>query len=257
MEKLLEFANLKNRDKAVFIGLFLSKFSKAALDVFGFSSYRQAYNVLGFALGVQPNSINNYRDEFDPYFPNGRQGWHNRALRDYCKTIMENAKDLSFEQFVFVVHSYLSFDNIDLNDVRIPLPEIPDKREFSAERLITGKAAEEYFVQHYQSVELFKGYDLYNTTNLGCGFDFKLSKGLNRFYVEVKGMNANKGNILMTEKEYNIASKLQDKYCLFVVRNFREKPFHAYYFDPLHSDLLEFKKQERQITQTSYTGLFL
>lgn len=34
-------------------------------------------------------------------------------------------------------------------------------------------------------------------------------------------------------------------------------PFHNYYLDPLHSGLIDFKKQERQIIQTTYTGIFI
>ena len=42
-------------------------------------------NVIGFALGAKPASIKNYRDEFDPVFPNKRKGWHKRPMRNYCK----------------------------------------------------------------------------------------------------------------------------------------------------------------------------
>ena len=67
---LLNIKNIDKRDKAILMGLFLSRFDKQALNSFGFTGFRQAYNVLGLSIGVKPNSINNYRDEFDPYFPN-------------------------------------------------------------------------------------------------------------------------------------------------------------------------------------------
>ena len=94
-------------------------------------------------------------------------------------------------------------------------------------------------------------------TSHGCGYDFKLSKGMSRYYVEVKGMNDRNGNILMTEKEHTTANELLNKYCLFVVRDFRNTPFHNYYLDPLHCGQIDFKKQERQVIQISYTGAFL
>ena len=81
----INFENLDKRDKAVLMGLFLSRFDKLALESFGFTGFRQAYNVLGLSIGFTPKSIQNYRDEFDPYFPNERKGWHKRDLRDYCK----------------------------------------------------------------------------------------------------------------------------------------------------------------------------
>lgn len=253
---LLPFLSLDDRDKAIFVGLFLSRFSQKALDAFNFSGYHQAYNVLGFALNIKPKSINNYRDEFDPYFPNGRKGW-NRPVRPRSKKIFDLAKNLTFEQFVFLIKAHLSHTEIDWADIKKPLRYCSDKREFSAERLITGKAAEEYFVQKYPSIEVFSGFQITNTTNLGCGFDFKLSKGLERFYVEVKGMNDKSGSILMTEKEHRVAEELLDRYCLFVVKDFRQTPFHDYYFDPLHSSELLFEKHEQQIIRTSFTGKFL
>lgn len=255
MDTLHRYSNFDNRDKAVFAGLFLSRFSKKALEAFGFTSYRQAYNVLGYSLGVRPNSINNYRDEFDPFFDNGRQGWHNREQRDYCKSIMIDSKDLTFEQFVFIINSYLSNNGICLEDIANVSPtRVPT---FSAQRLVTGKAAEQYFEQNYQSVTEFSGYSLKNTTALGCGFDYKLTNVENRYYVEVKGLNEKTGNILMTEKEHDIASELKDKYCLFVVRNFREKPIHQCYFNPLNCGEIIFTKREQQTLITSYHGSFL
>lgn len=79
---------------------------------------------------------------------------------------------------------------------------------------------------------------------------------MERYYVEVKGMNAKTGNILMTEKEHRVAEELKNRYCLFVVKDFRQSPFHDYYFDPLHSDALLFERHERQIIQTTFTGKF-
>ena len=76
---------MKIRDKAIITGLYLSKYSKVGLKESGFASFQEAFNILGFSLGIKPNSIKNYRDEFDPLFPNNRMGWHNRPIRDYCK----------------------------------------------------------------------------------------------------------------------------------------------------------------------------
>ena len=75
ISNLKTLLSLDNRDMAIVIGLYLSRFNQQALDAFEFTGFRQAYNVLGLSLGIKPKSINNYRDEFDPYFPNGRKGW--------------------------------------------------------------------------------------------------------------------------------------------------------------------------------------
>lgn len=75
------------RDKAILIGLYLSKFDADALNVLGFKGFNEAFNTLGYSIGVKPASIKNYRDEFDPFFPNPRKGWHKRQIRDYCKEV--------------------------------------------------------------------------------------------------------------------------------------------------------------------------
>jgi hypothetical protein len=79
---------------------------------------------------------------------------------------------------------------------------------------------------HHISIAPFAGHEIKDTTNLACGFDFKLLKSSSLYCVEVKGLNLNTGNIVMTEKEYTVANDLQDKYCLFLVKNFIEKPVH-------------------------------
>lgn len=249
---LLNTNILDKRDKAILMGLFLSRFDKQALESFGFSGFRQAYNVLGLSIGYIPKSIQNYRDEFDPYFPNERKGWRNRKLRDYCKEYLDATRELSFEEFYLLIKSFVDEGIVDEKD--IVKERKKTSRGFMANRLITGKAAEEYFVMNYQTIDLFHNYDLTNTTQMGCGFDFKLSLNQQRYYVEVKGINERTGNILMTEKEYSVADDLRDLYCLFIVSNFREKPEHKVFFNPLYSQQLQFTRQEQLVTRISYSG---
>ena len=244
--------SISKRDRAVLIGLFLSRFDKQALDCFGFTGFRQAYNVMGLAVGFIPKSIQNYRDEFDPYFPNDRRGWRNRKLRDYCKAYMEMTAGLSFEEFRSVINYFLEGGVLDETDIVAERKKV--SRVFTANRLITGKAAEEYFVQNYTNIEVFHDYDLLNTTQMGCGFDFKLSLHDKHYYVEVKGINEKIGSVLMTEKEHEMAEDLRDLYCLFIVSNFKENPEHRYFFNPLYSKLLDIKRQEQVITRISYSA---
>ncbi|ELM6780290.1 hypothetical protein Q2X75_001371, partial [Campylobacter upsaliensis] len=97
---------IKNRDKLVICGLFLSKFDDLAYKSLGFSSFIEAFNVLGFALQGKPSNIKNYRDEFDPYFDNARKGWQ-RDLRAYTRIIFDHYKDMEFDPFKNLVSSFL------------------------------------------------------------------------------------------------------------------------------------------------------
>jgi hypothetical protein len=220
------------RDKAILIGLYLSKFDIAGLKELGFDSAAQAFNVLGYTIGVKPASIKNYRDEFDPYFPNQRKGWHKRELRDYCKEIMQQFASLNFDDFTGLITS-LIISNYEIEKIAKRFSAENKTSDSVAKRLLTGKAAEEYFKKNYMCVPEFSGHDIFDATNLAFGFDFKTVKNDDFYCVEVKGLNLSSGSIMMTEKEFMVASELKYQYCLFIVANFVEIPFHKLYFtDP-------------------------
>lgn len=90
-------------------------------------------------------------------------------------------------------------------------------------------------------------------TQYGCGFDFQLRKSgaVDFLAVEVKGLNDSCGAIALTEKEHRVATSLSNKFYLFVVRNFREAPFHTIYRDPLTSGLT-FSRQETRIVNINW-----
>lgn len=240
------------RDKAILIGLYLSKFDEDGLNALGFDGFIQAYNTLGYSIGFKPASIKNYRDEFDPYFPNPRKGRRNRAIREYCKIILHNYSSLNFKLFTDLIKSFVIKD-YEIEKI-VEKIEKRDKSESVAKRLITGRAAEEYFKSNYSSISHFNKFELTDTTNLACGFDFRLSLNSSFYCVEVKGLNTNSGSIALTEKEFYVANELKKKYCLFVVVNFAEKPSHKFFFDPLNSKLT-FKKTERKVIQINYATL--
>jgi len=237
------------RDKSILVGLYLSKFDEEALSELGFRGFNEAFNTLGYAIGSKPASIKNYRDEFDPLFPNLRKGWHKRPIRDYCKLFYDDFSQFKLGSFTELIKSFV-FDNYDIEKITKKVAK-KDMSETVAKRLVTGKAAEEYFKINYKLVSNFIDYGLKDTTNLACGFDYKLSSGKDFYCVEVKGLNVNSGGIALTEKEFYVAKELKKKYCLFIVRNFVEEPNHQLFFDPLNSKLT-FKKIERKITQINY-----
>jgi len=239
------------RDKAILIGLYLSKFDEKALRELDFNGSREAFNVLGYGIGSKPASIKNYRDEFDPYFPNPRMGWHKRPIRAYCKKFLDDFGALSFSEFSALVKDLL-VQNYNVEQFVKQL-EKKDYSESIAKRLVTGSAAEEYFRSNYTSIDPFAQYRLTDTTQMACGFDFKLSLASDFYCVEVKGLNALSGSISLTEKEFRVADELKDRYCLFVVSNFIDKPAHQLFFAPLSGNLA-FKKVERKVIQTTYAA---
>ncbi|MCK5475731.1 MAG: DUF3883 domain-containing protein [Candidatus Pacebacteria bacterium] len=239
------------REKSILAGLFLSKFNERGLKYLGFDNFTEAFNVIGLALEVKPASVKNYRDEFDPVFPNKRQGWHKREIRQYCKNIYNSFKDLDIRSFSNLLKEII-YENHEL-DVLMEQVDKKEGRESSfAKRLITGQAAEHYFKENYAEIKIFKNYQIEDTTKHGCGFDFKLHAENKEFLgVEVKGLNNLSGNIALTNKEYSVAQLLRGRYFLFVVKNFKEIPFHDYFQNPLNSRL-NFNRIETTIKQITW-----
>src|SRR6266699_3324653 len=107
---VLNAQRIAKRERLILAGLYLSKYDLLGLKKLGFKAFREAFNVIGYAMGSQPASIKNYRDEFDPLFPNRRKGWHKRKTRDYCLKVFEEYKNLDLESFTGLVKSYLGYD---------------------------------------------------------------------------------------------------------------------------------------------------
>jgi hypothetical protein len=247
------FTDLTVRQKLILSGLYLSKFDSLGLKRVGFENFVEAFNVIGYALGSRPASIKNYRDEFDPFFPNNRKGWRKRPIREYCRDVYEQYRDIDLAEFTGLVKSFFGFDsNPPIEDAQA---EELDGASVFAQRLVTGLAAERYFESVHASLPVFQGLSLENTTRFGCGYDFRLRREPAQhdfLAVEVKGLKEQSGNLSMTPKEYDAASTLKERFFLFIVRNFRETPHHTVFQNPISSGL-HFRKKETVVTLVSWS----
>ena len=241
---------LTTREKLILSGLFLSKFDEDGLRTLGFNGFSEAFNVLALSLKARPASLKNYRDEFDPYFSNPRKGWHKRPIREYCKSIMDKYGGMNIEDFANLIKTEVSV----AGDLAIVEEQIDTQEPTTfAKRLITGQAAEKYFKEVYKTVSPFQDCELVNATALGCGFDYRMVTNTDAFFaVEVKGMTTPTGAVQLTSKEYRVAELFNDRFFLFVVRNFAEKPFHTMFRNPTKSDLV-FERRETVAVQVSWS----
>lgn len=244
---ILRPVRISARDKQILTGLYLSKFDELGLRTLGFESFTEAFNLLGYGLGSRPASLKNYRDEFDPLFPNPRKGWHKRERRDYCLKIADQYKNLKLPQFAELISSFLGTQSVDVGT------DEPATESAFARRLATGVAAEQYFRSVQPDLNQLKDCDLEDTTAQGCGYDFRLwpHNRTNFLAVEVKGLADKSGSISLTAKEHATATALADRYFLFIVKNFRDAPFHEVHADPISGPLL-FARQERTVVQVSW-----
>jgi len=249
---LLDSQQISKREKLILTGLYLSKYDLVGVRKLGFGSFVEAFNVVGYALGEKPASIKNYRDEFDPLFPNKRKGWHKRPARHYCMKVFEEYKGLDIGTFTALVKSFAGYDENAWSEMQTA-SQISDGESQFVKRLITGLAAERYFESVQGSLPEFKGCSIENTTRLGCGYDFRLCPTVSEDFlaVEVKGLQDRTGNLSLTPKEYEVAATLASRFFLFVVKNFRESPFHEIYQNPLAAGL-KFSKKERVTIHTTW-----
>lgn len=226
--------------KLMLAGLFLSKFGDDGLRALGFTTWGEAYNSLALMIGGRPTSLKMYRQEFDPFFPNGRKGWHKRGLRPTRKDFIEEFGLLTFPDFVQLVKTQFVNDvDVDVSIGKAAVAAgIADEETAFAKRMITGHAAENFFEVHYREVPDFSDCALTRTTSLGCGFDFKLSPPHRDFIaVEVKGLRTKSGQIQLTEKEFKMAEYLNNRFFLYVVTNFARTPRPCVIRDPVHSGI--------------------
>jgi len=249
----LDQRTIPAREKLMIVGLYLSKFDSRGLRSMGFGSFREAFNVMGHALGERPASIKNYRDEFDPHFSNPRRGWHKRPTREPCREILAEYGDLDLDAFTALVSTFAGVASMpDQPDME--QPDLVEPRSTPASRMITGMAAEEYFRCVYASIPLFVGRRLEDTTMVGCGHDFRLhSPGHDDFLaVEVKGLRGRTGSISFTTREYEMARSMRERFILFVVKNFMEAPTHEIIANPA-GGALSFAKREHVVVSTTWT----
>lgn len=230
-------------------GLFLSKFDREGLRYLGLSSFAEAYNAMGFALGGKPTSIKNYMQEFDPLFPNHREGWHGRPVREHCREAFGRYGDLRLEEFARLLSPLLLRATGPLHEEMAELAGFEEEElasESFSKRLITGAAAEGYFESSWSKLPDFAGHTLANVTRAGCGFDFLLRPADPGPFlaVEVKGLSGTTGEVMLTSKEHRVATHLQNRYFLCVVRNFSERPVLSIFRNPLNNGL-EFIRRER------------
>ena len=248
----LDPSRIASREKLILTGIYLSKFGSLGLKKLGFRTYAEAYNVVGYALGSQPASIKNYRDEFDPIFPNSRKGWHKREIREYCKRVLDEYGRLDFETFAGLIRSFAGYNDNAWSAVQAG-DERGERASGFAKRLITGLAAERYFESVHSTLPEFRSLTIENTTQLGCGYDFKLigESDADFLAVEVKGIRETSGSVSLTPKEFEVATELQDRFYLFVVKNFQKTPYHELYSNPLAGNL-QFTRTERVLIQVSW-----
>jgi hypothetical protein len=215
---------------AIIVAYAMSRFDKEFLRKFGYNSWSKAFLGTGKALGVRPASMKNLRDEFDPIHPNGRRGWK-RPLRRNRQRVLGEFCDASDEAVLEIVSRLLAGDKVVETEVTKPIAAARDEMQNVAERLRTGRLAEEFFLENSMRICGLGRELLVDCRQLACGFDFGV-EGQSRLAIEVKGLKELRGQILFTDNEWNQANRRAADYWLVVVGGIDEQPRGKMITDP-------------------------
>lgn len=227
--KLSEIQNL--------IGYGIAKFDMNFVKQFGYITKQSFFRFLT-ELGVSNTvkAMSNRVDSFDPYFDNGRKGWHQRRQREHIKLYIDSimgeltSGELADAVKLFI-NNYFQHEVVTLGSIVSPIRQSQFRRLQK-----TGTEAEFFFISQYRNFPKFSDAILEDARLWGDGYDFQLSLGDSDYIlVEVKGIRQKRGSFRMTETEYLKAHEYENRYCLAVVYNLDMLPDIKYVFNPTSS----------------------
>ncbi len=155
---------------------------------------------------------------------NSRKGWRMRPVRLSRLKVAEELSGLSDDALAELVRRVLDRDGDSLEEAISSLNAITHVAASVAERLLTGRRAEEYVLEHSQSVLGAPREGLVDKRLSAEGFDFGLV-GRPKVAIEVKGLRAERGDVLFTDREWIEASARREDYWLAIVRDLSTAPW--------------------------------
>lgn len=221
----------ENHSLALIIAYYLSKFDRRAYESLGISKSTEGHKEIGGILGVNPNSVKNMRDEFDPLHDNDRVGWYQRPLRPSRLKVVESFQHLTEEELRDIVIEIMKNPDFsvsdDFTDIVQPISRRKKKRKGKSVFILrgpTGRKAEEFFIDYFKEHKKPVPGKMIDMRDRGCGYDFEILYGNQVYQIEVKGLDGDSGGIIFTSKEWDTALQKLTTYYLVVVRNISSKP---------------------------------
>lgn len=225
------------------LGYGLAKFDNEFIKQFGFNTKLTFFDYF-VELGIVETGsvVKNRMDLFDPFFENSRKGWwqkgdayiHRKLLID---SLFGNENVIDYAN---IVKLFLK-DNFKIKDIFVEVKPIVKSRFKKLQE--TGLEAELYFMNNYNSIDIFKGGNIEDARLYGDGYDFQINVNENSFLAEIKGIRAKKGKFRLTENEYFKAKEYQNDYIITLVLNLDDLPS----FLTIENPLKNLKFEERII----------
>mgnify|MGYP001178274374 FL=1 len=206
------------------LGYGLAKFGNEFIKQFGFKTKLSFFEYFVEIGIVETGSVvKNRMDLFDPFFDNNRKGWwqkgnayiHRKLLID---SLFGNENVIGYAN---IVKLFLK-DNFKIKDIFVEVKPIVKSRFKKLQE--TGLEAELYFMNNYNSIDIFKDGNIEDARLYGDGYDFQINVNENSFLAEVKGIRAKKGKFRLTENEYFKAKEYQNDYIITLVLDLDNEP---------------------------------
>jgi hypothetical protein len=216
---------------AIIVGYAMSRLDTAYLEAQRLKSWKEAFSRAGEALHVAPASIKNLRDEFDPVHGNARRGWKGRPMRPNRQRVMGELCEVSDAALLEMVRRILAHDSEAVQEVVTPLSKPAERIHNVAERLRTGRLAEEFFLTNVQAIVNIAPPLLLDHRALARGYDFTI-RGREDVAIEVKGMKKKRGGIVFTDREWSEAKTRRADFWLVLVGDIEANPIARVIPDP-------------------------
>ncbi len=229
--------------EAIVIGYAMSRLDRRYLAERGCDSWEKAFAEAAQALSKPARTFDNLRDEFDPVHPNPRRGWHQRELRPNRQRVLNELKDVSDDALLELIARILKRDETATVEAIDSLAVVNRVAYNVAERLLTGRRAEEYFLENSEPIIQVTARDIVDMREMACGYDFGIQQKP-ECAIEIKGLKTSKGSILFTDREWSEAKNRHENYWLIVVGNLSLQPVPRIIRNPYATLLVESKYRQ-------------
>ncbi len=229
---MLDELNRKRLEtRALVVGYAMSRLDAEYLTARQCRTWTAAYQEAADALGAPPASFKNLRDEFDPMHPNARRGWHQRSLRVSRQRVVEELSEVSNDALLELVARIVAGEHEETDEAVDALAIPPRVAANVAERLLTGRKAEDYFLANCYPLVRVTCADIVDCRLAARGFDFGVRGNADRA-IEVKGLRGVRGPVQFTDREWTEARWRREQYTLVVVGNLAAAPTARVIADP-------------------------
>ena len=202
----------------IVIGYAMSRLDSVYYSARGFGTWERAYAEAGTALSRPPDTFKNLRDEFDPVHSNPRVGRNRRPMRPNRQRVLDELADVSDEALLELVDRILRRDEAATEEAIDSLAVVNKVAHNVAERLLTGRRAEEYFLDNSMALVQIERAALLDLRQNACGYDFGVQANRD-IAIEVKGIKEHRGDIQFTDREWSEAKLRGANYWVVVVGN--------------------------------------